>query len=129
MELMDTLMRAEAVDLNRIYITGLSMGGMGTFEAVHRYPQMFASAMPICGGGDTVRYSKSKTPFWVFHGNMDAVVDVKYSKAMVDKLKKLKMKVRYSEYPGVNHNSWDNAFADPTFLPWMFSHRLKQKNQ
>lgn len=126
MGLMHELIQNESVDSGRIYITGLSMGGMGTFEAVHRYPQMFACAMPICGGGDSQSYSKSKTPFWVFHGSIDAVVDVKYSHAMVAKLKKSKMKVNYSEYPGVNHNSWDNAFAEPAFLPWMFSHRSRQ---
>lgn len=127
MELMDDLGKNEAIDDRRIYITGLSMGGMGTFEAVHRYPEMFAAAMPICGGGDEERYQKSRTPFWVFHGSIDAVVNVKYSHAMVAKLKFQKMKVKYSEYPGVNHNSWDNAFAEPEFLSWMFSNRLKQK--
>jgi predicted peptidase len=115
-----------SVDERRVYITGLSMGGMGTFEAVHHNPDLFASALPICGGGDTVRYSKLKTPFWIFHGEIDAVIDVSYSRAMVAKLKKEKMKVRYSEYPGVNHNSWENAFAEPEFIPWMFSQRAKK---
>lgn len=113
----------EGVDTGRIYITGLSMGGMGIFEAVHRFPDMFAAALPICGGGDTVHYKKVNLPFWIFHGGDDAVVDVRYSRAMVDRLKQLKVKVRYSEYPGVNHNSWDNAFAEPDFLKWMFSNR------
>ena len=97
------------------------MGGMGTFEAVYRFPDRFAAAMPICGGGDTVHYRKVKTPFWIFHGTDDSVVDVEYSRSMVTKLKDLKMKVRYTEYPAVNHNSWDSAFAEPSFLKWMFS--------
>jgi predicted peptidase len=126
-ELVGQLKADEAVDERRIYITGLSMGGMGTFEAVHHYPETFAAAMPICGGGDAKRFQKSRTPFWLFHGSIDAVVDVNLSHAMVSKLKAEKMKVKYSEYPGVNHNSWDNAFAEPDFLPWMFSNRLKQK--
>jgi len=117
------LVKDEGVDTRRVYITGLSMGGMGTFEAVHRFPDMFAAALPICGGGDTTHYKKVNLPFWVFHGGDDAVVDVKYSRAMVDRLKQLKVKVKYSEYPGVNHNSWDNAFAEPDFLKWMFSNR------
>lgn len=122
-ELVRQLIRDEKVDKRCVYITGLSMGGMGTFEAVYRNPGLFAAALPICGGGDTEHYKKVKTPFWVFHGTDDAVVDVKYSRTMVEKLKGLKMKIKYTEYPDVNHNSWDNAFAEPQFLPWMFKCR------
>lgn len=125
MELLKQLVAEEAVNTKRIYITGLSMGGMGTFEAVHRFPGLFAAALPICGGGDPARYKKVKTPFWIFHGTDDAVVDVKYSKIMVDRLKDLRVKLRYTEYPGVNHNSWVNAFAEVDFVPWMFSKRRK----
>ncbi|MBL7748170.1 MAG: phospholipase, partial [Chitinophagaceae bacterium] len=109
----------------KCYITGLSMGGMGTFELVYRFPKLFAAAMPICGGGDAIHYDKrvKKVSFWVFHGAVDAVVSVKESIAMVNKLKELKAAVTYTEYPDVNHNSWDNAFAEPTFLSWMFSHK------
>jgi predicted peptidase len=69
------------------------------------------------------RYDKrvAKIPFRVFHGSVDAVVDVKESQKMVEKLKTLKASVNYTEYPNVNHNSWDNAFAEPDFLSWMFS--------
>jgi predicted peptidase len=83
--------------------------------------------MPICGGGDLSKYDKriAKTAFWVFHGDSDAVVDVKLSRDMVAKLKSLKVEVKYSEYPGVNHNSWDNAFAEPNFLNWMLTHKKK----
>lgn len=115
----------ESVDKSRIYISGLSMGGFGTFEAVYRYPKLFAVAMPICGGGDTVHYNRrvKKIPFWIFHGDADAVVNVENSRAMVRTLESLHVRVKYSEYPGVNHNSWDNAFAEPTYLSWMFSHK------
>ena len=123
-ELVRQLIRDEKVDERCVYITGLSMGGMGTFEAVYRNPGLFAAALPICGGGDTEHYRKVKTPFWIFHGTDDAVVDVKYSRAMMEKLKDLKVKVKYTEYPGVNHNSWDNAFAEPRFLRWMFKRRM-----
>lgn len=127
MLLVEQLIREERVETKCVYITGLSMGGMGTFEAVHRYPDTFAAALPICGGGDTLRYRKVRTPFWVFHGTDDAVVDVSYSRAMVAKLKEEKVKVKYTEYPGVNHNSWDNAFSEPDFLKWMFDKRLRKK--
>ncbi len=123
MALVEDFKRKEKVDANRVYITGLSMGGMGTFEAVYRYPKMFAAALPICGGGDALHYGKQikKIPFWVFHGDQDGVVDVKQSREMVTRLKELKVNVKYTEYPGVNHNSWDNAFAEPEYLSWMFS--------
>lgn len=115
----------ESVDKKRIYITGLSMGGMGTFEAVFRYPKIFAAAAPICGGGDTTQYDKRvrKIPFSIYHGDSDVVVGVNESRQMVEKLKSLKAKVVYKEYPGVNHNSWDNAFAEPDYLSWIFSHK------
>lgn len=115
----------ESVDKSRMYISGLSMGGFGAFEAVYRYPKLFAVAMPICGGADTVHYNRrvKKIPFWIFHGDADAVVNVENSRAMVRTLESLHVRVKYSEYPGVNHNSWDNAFAEPTYLSWMFSHK------
>jgi predicted peptidase len=117
----------EGVDPARLYVTGLSMGGMGTFELVFHSPDTFAAAMPICGGGDTKSYDARvrNTSFWIFHGDQDAVVDAKYSREMVARLKELKADVRYTEYPGVNHNSWDNAFAEPTYMNWMFEHRKK----
>ncbi len=121
--LVEKIVGEEGVDKKRIYITGLSMGGMGTFEAVYRYPKLFAAATPICGGGDAVHYDKRvrKIPFSIYHGDSDVVVGVKESRQMVEKLKSLKVNVRYKEYPGVNHNSWDNVFAEPDYLSWMLS--------
>jgi len=126
-ELVKKLSNEEGVDKSRIYISGLSMGGMGTFESVYRYPDLYAAALPICGGGDVNRYDKrvAKVPFWVFHGAADAVVNVKLSQEMVEKLKSLKAEVKYSEYPGVNHDSWNNAFAEPEYLSWMLKHKKK----
>jgi predicted peptidase len=126
-KLVHQLLKDGAIDKKRCYVTGLSMGGMGTFELVYRFPKLFAAAMPICGGGDAIRYDErvKKTAFWVFHGDADAVVNVNESRAMVNKLKDLKINTTYTEYPNVNHNSWDNAFAEPTFLSWMFSKKRK----
>ncbi|OYW20438.1 MAG: hypothetical protein B7Z54_01130 [Sphingobacteriales bacterium 12-47-4] len=125
--LVRSLIKEGSVDDKRVYITGLSMGGMGTFESVYRNPDLYAAALPICGGGNPTSYSKkqAKIPFWVFHGAADGVVDVKLSREMVERLKSLKATVKYSEYPGVNHNSWDNAFAEPEYLTWMFAQRKK----
>ncbi|MFM6948457.1 MAG: prolyl oligopeptidase family serine peptidase [Aquirufa sp.] len=124
-DLVKGLVKEKKADKKRLYIMGLSMGGMGTMEVVSRYPKMFAAAAPICGGADlslVKKYAK-KLPFWVFHGDADAVVPVDNSRKLVAALKELNADVKYSEYPGVNHNSWDNAFAEPEFLAWFFSHR------
>ena len=127
-KMVSQLVKDEAVDRKRCYITGLSMGGMGTFEMLYRFPKIFAAALPICGGGDALRYDErvKNTAFWIFHGEADAAVNVNESRAMADKLKSLKVDVTYTEYPNVNHNSWDNAFAESTFLSWMFLHKRKR---
>jgi predicted peptidase len=126
-ELVKKLSNEEGVDKKQIFISGLSMGGMGTFESVYRYPDLYAAALPICGGGDVNHYDKrvAKVPFWIFHGDADAVVNPQLSRDMVEKLKSLKAEVKYSEYPGVNHDSWKNAFAEPDYLNWMLSHKKK----
>lgn len=127
-ELLQNIIKTESADKTRIYVAGLSMGGMGTFEAVYRYPDLFAAAVPICGGADVDSYTKktSKIPFRVYHGAKDVVVDVKHSQQIVEKLKILDTSVEYIEYPEVNHNSWDNAFAEPDFLSWIFSKSRKK---
>ncbi len=127
MALLKDLSRKHKIDRNRIYVMGLSMGGMGTFEAITRHPRVFAAAIPICGGGDPSlagNFAK-KVPLWVFHGAEDAVVHADYSREMVKATESAGGKVKYTEYPGVNHNSWDNAFAEPELLPWLFSQKKK----
>jgi predicted peptidase len=126
MKLVDEIKKRERVEKRRVYITGLSMGAMGTFEAVYHYPHTFAAALPICGGGDSTRYGKTDTDFWIFHGAADPVVGVAESRSMVAKFRKKKVQVRYTEYPGVKHNSWENAFAERKFLKWMFGKTIKR---
>jgi predicted peptidase len=112
-------------DKKRTYIMGLSMGGMGTMEAISRNPKMFAAAVPICGGADlsyVAKYAK-KVPLWVHHGDVDIVVPVRHSRELVQAVKEQGVDVRYSEYPKVNHNSRDNAFSQPDVVSWIFSHR------
>lgn len=125
--LLDSLIASGKIDTRRIYIGGLSLGGMGTFDMIARYPDLFAAAFPICGAGNVQlasRYAR-KIPVWIFHGDADPAVPVKYSRDFYAELKKLRAEVKYSEYPGVGHNSWDNAFAEPQLLPWLFRHRKK----
>jgi predicted peptidase len=123
--LIKKLKQEKPIDANRIYVVGLSMGGMGTFEIIHHYPELFAAAIPICGGGDELQFSKraAKLPMWLFHGDADGVVKVDYSRAMLNRIKKYNKSVRYTEYKGVNHNSWDYAFKEPDFLSWLFDKR------
>lgn len=119
------LRKTERIDKKRLYIIGLSMGGFGTIEAISRKPKVFAAALPICGGGDTTlcrRYAK-RMPLWVFHGDSDTSVPVTLSRQLVAKLQSLNADVQYSEYQGVGHNSWDNAFAEPGLIPWMMEKR------
>lgn len=113
------------VDTNRLYVTGLSMGGFGTWDIITRNPGMFAAAAPICGGADvTAAPSLAKLPIWVFHGGSDDVVKTVRARLMVEALKAAgSTSVRYSEYPGVGHGSWGNAFAEPEFFTWMFAQK------
>lgn len=122
MELLDKLMIEEAVDPDRVYLMGLSMGGMGTFELLARRPHTFAAAIPICGGTNPALLPiyAGKVPLWIFHGEADHVVEVENSRRVVRQLEALGVTVHYTEYPGVNHNSWDPAFAEPNLLPWLF---------
>jgi predicted peptidase len=126
-ELVYDVIKKESVQKTGVYVTGLSMGAMATYEIVARNPGLFVAAAAICGGGDPNFYNKKTagTKFWIFHGDADDVVDVKYSRIMNEKLKELKANVKYTEYPGVNHNSWDTAYAEPDLLPWMFTKNFK----
>lgn len=125
-KLIDQLEKEEAIDGKRLYITGLSLGGYGTFDLLTRDPKRFAAAIPICGGGDLCKARRfRKVPIWIFHGDADAVINVELSRKMVAKLKDKGSPVRYTEYPGVNHDSWTPAYLEPELLPWMFSQARK----
>jgi predicted peptidase len=128
MQLMRHLNKDYKLKTDQEYVMGLSMGGMGTFELVKRMPNTFAAATPICGGGNTANTKYMlKTAFWIFHGDADAVVPVSLSKAMAEAMQShySAAEMQLTIYPGVNHNSWDNAFAEPQLLPWLFSHKRK----
>lgn len=125
MQLLDTLNQQFKLNDDRLYVGGLSTGGMGTFDLVARKPKTFAAAFPICGGG-APEHAKAlrRTKWWVFHGDADAVVPWQLSEKMVAAIKKQRRSsVQFTVYPGVNHNSWDNAFAEPQLLPWLFAQK------
>lgn len=112
------------VDPARIYVTGISMGGYGAWDAVQREPHLFAAAMPICGGGDTACAPALKDlPIRVFHGDKDGAVPVTRSRDMVQALKACGGNVQYREYPGAGHNVWTRTYADRDVLKWFFSQR------
>jgi len=121
-ELLDDMVENAGIDKHRIYITGLSMGGYGTWDAIARYEGFFAAAAPICGGGDPKLVSKfKKLPIWCFHGDEDKSVKVVRSREMVDALKAIGSPIKYTEYPGVGHDSWTATFANPDFYQWLFA--------
>lgn len=114
-------------DPDRLYITGLSLGGFGAWDAVQREPDMFAAAVVICAGGDTSMAGELKRlPVWIFHGSEDKNVPVRASRMMYDALKKGgNRKVRYTEYEGGAHAIWDRAYNSPELLEWMLEQRRR----
>lgn len=113
------------VDKHRVYVGGLSMGGMGTFELLRRRPDLFAAAFPICGGDNTLNakvYAK-KVPVWIFHGAKDNTVSPDHSIIMVNAIKAAGGNPKFTLYPNDGHNSWNDAFAEPALIAWLFSHK------
>lgn len=116
------------VDPSRVYIIGLSMGGMAVYDLAERYPTMWAAAVPICGTVNPKRLDKARTvKFRIFHGDADNVVPVEASRKAYLALKKLGAEVDYMEFPGCTHGSWNLAFSQPDFMKWLFSHSRASK--
>lgn len=124
MELVDAVRAQQPIDDQRIYVVGISMGGFGAWDAIQRQPEVFAAAVPVCGGGDVALASKIKdVPVWAFHGAKDGVVKVKRSRDMIEALKAAGGEPKYTEYPNVDHNAWDKAFATPELFDWLFAQK------
>ena len=132
-------------DRRRLYLTGLSMGGYGTWSIARSHAGKFAALIVICGGivppagigldptavaaipSDPYTATAKKigsTPVWVYHGDADPAVPVSESRKMVEALKAVGANVHYTEYPGVGHNSWDAAYGDPELMKWLLSQQL-----
>jgi len=136
-------------DSRRTYLTGLSMGGYGTWAIAGKYPNKFAAIAPICGGiriperlrnlpgmpvqpeGVDVYAEAAKKlgpiPTWIFHGDKDPAVPVEESRKMAEALKAAGGHYKYTEYPGVQHNSWDKAYAEPEFVTWLLAQTFGAK--
>lgn len=125
-QLIEFLIKEKSIDSDRIYIAGLSMGGYGTFELVSRRPDLFAAAVPICGGANfNILNNSVNIPHWIFHGAIDSVVPVKNSRDAFNFLINKNPHHRYTEFEDVDHNSWENVFQDGKFLKWLFSKSKK----
>jgi predicted peptidase len=122
MELLDALEKEFSIDPARRYVTGLSMGGFGTFDLCARRPKDIAAAIPVCGGADDSKAPEmAGVAFWVFHGGNDGVVPVVRSRSAVEALKKAGAKVKFTEYAGMGHDSWTKAYYEPGLAEWLFS--------
>ncbi len=125
-ELLDMLLKQLPVDQHRIYITGYSMGGEGTFDFLTRRPNLFAAAIPLCSVSDT---SKAKMiyhiPVWAFHGDQDDINDVKYSRMMIACLKNNGGKPKYTEFSGMSHNIVVKAYNESGLFKWLFLQKQK----
>ncbi len=120
-ELIQQTVAKMPVDTNRIYITGLSMGGYGTFDAIERYPALFAAAVPVCGGGDVGNASLiAHLPIWMFHGAEDPAVNVANSVEMNAALMKAGAHPGLTIYPETGHFSWIAAYSDEHLMEWLF---------
>lgn len=112
------------IDPKRVYITGLSMGGFGTFDLLMRRPDLFAAGLPVCGGGDPRYADKIKDiPLWVLHGGLDDVVLPRCSRRIVEALEKVGGKVKYTEYSTMYHDVWNVVYYNPAVLEWLFAQR------
>ena len=124
-ELIGKIEKEFPIDRSRIYVTGLSMGGYGTWDLIARFPNRFAAAVPVCGGGDTNTAEAIKhIPLWAFHGALDGVVPPNQSRVMIRSIQDAGGKPGYTEYPDVEHDSWVYAYREPHLLPWLFDQEL-----
>lgn len=120
-DLINDFVKKNNVDANRIYITGMSMGGFGTFDLIARYPNLFAAAVPVCGGGDVSTANAIKNmPIWIFNGAEDPSVDPSFSLNMLEALTKAGAHPGFTQYPEVGHFSWIHAYSDPLMMEWLF---------
>ncbi|MDE3211743.1 MAG: prolyl oligopeptidase family serine peptidase, partial [Bacteroidota bacterium] len=120
-ELIHQIIQKSPVDTNRIYITGLSMGGFGTYDAIERYPNLFAAAVPVAGGGDPSKAGLiAHIPIWDFHGSEDAAVNPDYSWNMIEALRNAGAHPGFTLYPETGHFSWLAAYSDPEMMSWLF---------
>lgn len=127
--LLDEIVERYKVDENRIYVTGLSMGGFGTWALAAYQGERIAAMAPICGGGDPVKvkYSGRLAPAWVFHGAKDSVVPLRRSEEMVEAIQHAGGEVKFTVYPDAEHDSWTETYDNPQLYQWLLQHKRETK--
>lgn len=126
--LLDDIVAKYNVDTERIYLTGLSMGGYGTWALAAEYPERFAAIAPICGGGNRIMAFRLKDfPVWVFHGAKDNVVPLKQSEEMVNAIKARGGDAKLTVYPNAGHDSWTETYNNKELYDWFLKHRKASK--
>lgn len=143
LEALDRALEEHHGDPRRVYLTGVSMGGYGTWRFGLEDPSRFAALVPVCGGLEAARHRLMPenrrdpladpfleaarrvrhVPIWIFHGEEDPIIPVSESRVMVEALRRVGGNVRYTEFAGVEHDSWDPAYAEPELMPWLLSHQ------
>ncbi len=130
--LLDEINASHQVDAERVYLTGLSMGGYGSWSLGLTHPEIFAAIAPVCGGGDSLKVlladpkkvaSLKTLPVWAFHGGKDNVVKPEESQRMVDALRKIGNEAKLTIYPETGHDSWKEAYANEELYSWLLSHK------
>lgn len=130
--LLDDVVRKHKIDTNRIYLTGLSMGGFGTWNLAATHPERFAAIAPICGGGDSLPLllaDKNKTAklkslgVWAFHGAKDEAVKLAESERMIELFRRLGNDAKLTVYPNAGHDSWTETYNNPALFKWFLQHR------
>jgi predicted peptidase len=126
--LLDEIVEKHKVDQDRIYVTGLSMGGFGTWSLASYTPDRFAALLPICGGGET-HWTKTfaHVPIWAFHGDKDTAVPLERSENMIEAVKKNGGEPKLTVYPNVGHDSWSETYANPAVYEWLLGHKRQAK--
>lgn len=124
LDILEKTRKEYAIDASRFYLTGLSMGGYGSWRLAAKHPRLFAAVAPICGGGDPASAASLKgLPIWAFHGEKDEAIPPARSQEMVDAVNKAGGSAKLTIYPGVGHNSWDKAYRDEGLHEWFLRHR------
>ena len=123
-KLLDQVLADYRVDKKRVVLTGLSLGGFGTWSWSGEHPERFAGLVPICGGGKSDKAAALKgMPIWAFHGDADSVVKFATGQAIVDAAKAAGADIKFTVYPGVGHNSWGKAYAEPELEAWILARK------
>ncbi|MCU0878717.1 MAG: prolyl oligopeptidase family serine peptidase [Pirellulaceae bacterium] len=129
-KLVETLANTYRVDRERLYVTGLSMGGAGTWSLLAEYPDLFAAAVPICGRGDVSAAERiAKTPIWAFVGGKDRPQTVTGNEEMVAALKKVGANVQFKLYPDLPHDCWTVTYEDPNVWEWLLAQRREKQSK